>query len=77
MSTVQRHRFGESTVVAEQFESFSDPEMDMNRAVRAAENSGIYRFIATLRRFSPGFFTVQSPKRSVDRAVQEFSASWR
>ena len=55
----------------------SDPEMDMNRMVRAAAHSGMWRLIATLKRFTPGFFTVQTPKRSVDRELQELYSPWR
>jgi len=55
----------------------SDPEMDMNRAVRSAADSGMWWLIATLKRLSPGFFAVETPKRSVDRELQEIYSTWR
>jgi hypothetical protein len=56
----------------------SDPEMDMNRAaVRVAGHSWMWWFIATLKRLSPGFFAVETPKRSVDRELQEVYSPWR
>ncbi len=50
----------------------SGPEMDINRAARAAAHSGVRRLIATLKRFTPGFFTVQRLKRSGDRGDENF-----
>jgi hypothetical protein len=51
---------------------FSDPEMDMNRVVASrGAHSGMWWLVATLKRFTPGFFTVETPERYVDREVQE------
>ena len=55
----------------------SDPEMDMNRAVRSAADLGMWWLIATLKRLSPGFFAIETPKRSVDRELQEVYSPWR
>jgi hypothetical protein len=56
---------------------FSDPEMDMDRVVRVAARFRMWRLIAVLKRLIPGFFTVESPKRSVDRELQEVLSPWR
>lgn len=55
----------------------SDPEMDMDRAVRDAARFGMWQLIVALKRLSPGFFTIESPKRSVDRELQEVLSPWR
>jgi hypothetical protein len=56
---------------------FSDPEIDMDRAVRDAARFGMWRLIAALKRLNPGFFAVVSPRRSVDRELQEVLSPWR
>jgi hypothetical protein len=55
----------------ERMVGFSDPEMDMDRAVWDVGYFGMWRLIAALKQLNPEFFTVERPKRSVDRELQE------
>jgi hypothetical protein len=52
-----------------------DPEMDMKRAVRRRRWVRMLRMIAAaLRRFAPGLYGIETPRRSVDRELEQFSS---
>ena len=61
---------------SERIVGFSDPEMDMDRVVRDAGYFGMWWLIAALKRLNPGFFTVERPRRSVDRELQGILSPW-
>ncbi|HTQ23189.1 MAG TPA: hypothetical protein VMI09_00730 [Candidatus Binataceae bacterium] len=48
----------------------------MNRAVGRAPRVGTSRLAAALRWLAPGVYTLQTPRRSVDRELDEFSSPW-
>jgi hypothetical protein len=54
----------------------SDPEMDMNRAVGRLPRVRMWRLVAALRWLSPGIYAMETPRRSVDRELEEFSSPW-
>jgi hypothetical protein len=54
----------------------SDPEMDMNRAVERAPRERMWRLVAALRRLTPGIYAMETPRRSVDRELEQFSSPW-
>jgi hypothetical protein len=54
----------------------SDPEIDMNRAVARAPVLGMGRLVAALRWLSSGLYTMETPRRSVDRELDQFSSPW-
>lgn len=54
----------------------SDPEMDMNRAVRLAPRVKMSRLVAALRWLAPGIYAMETPRRSVDRELEQFSSPW-
>ncbi len=56
--------------------SVSDPEMDMNRAIARAPSVVMWRLIAALRWLAPGIYGMQTPRRSVDRELEQFSSPW-
>jgi hypothetical protein len=52
-----------------------DPEIDMKRAVDRRGWVRMLRMIAAaLRRFAPGFYGIETPRRSVDRELEQFSS---
>jgi hypothetical protein len=54
---------------------FRDPDIDMKRAMDQREWVRMLRMIAaTLRRFAPGFYVIETPRRSVDRELEQFSS---
>lgn len=67
---------GRCFVDAQRLANVSDPEMDMNRAVGRAPRVGTSRLVAALRWLAPGIYTLQTPRRSVDRELDEFSSPW-
>lgn len=50
--------------------------MDMNRAVERAPRGGSSRLAAALKWLALGVYTLQTPRRSVDRELDEFSSPW-
>jgi hypothetical protein len=54
----------------------SDSEIDMNRVTVSAAPPRIWRLIAAIRRFTPGIYSVHTPRRSVDRENQQFPEPW-
>jgi len=56
--------------------SVSDPEIDMNRAVGRRLRVGIWRLTAALRWLAPGIYAMETPRRSVDRELEQFSSPW-
>jgi len=62
---------------SERIVGFSDPEIDMERVVRDSGNFTMRWLIAALKRLDPSFFTVERPRRSVDRELQETLSPWR
>jgi len=54
----------------------SDPEMDMNRAVGRGPRVRMWRLVAALRWLTPGLYTMETPRRSVDRELEQFSSPW-
>jgi hypothetical protein len=53
----------------------SDPDMDMNRVVGRREPVKMLRMIAAaLRWFAPGLYGTETPRRSVDRELEQFSS---
>jgi len=50
--------------------------MDMNRAVGRAPRVKMRRLVAALRWFAPGIYTMETPRRSVDRELEQFSSPW-
>jgi hypothetical protein len=56
----------------------SDPDMDMNRVVGRPGSVKMLRMIAAaLRWFAPGLYGTESPRRSVDHELEQFSSSRR
>jgi hypothetical protein len=58
-----------------QLTSVSDPEIDMNRIVGRAPRVKM-RLVAALRWLAPGVYGMESPRRSVDRELEQFSSPW-
>lgn len=56
--------------------NISDPEMDMNRAVGRPPRVRMSRLVAALRWLAPGIYTMETPRRSVDRELEQFSSPW-
>ena len=54
----------------------SDPEMDMNRAVGRGPRVRMSRLVAALRWLAPGLYAMETPRRSVDRELEQFSSPW-
>jgi hypothetical protein len=54
----------------------SDPEIDMNRAVGRAPRVRVERLVAALRWLSTGLYAMETPRRSVDRELDQFSSPW-
>ena len=54
----------------------SDPEMDMNRAVERAPRVRMWRLVEALRWLTPGIYAMETPRRSVDRELEQFSSPW-
>ncbi len=54
--------------------SVSEPDMDMNRVAGARARGS--RLMAALRWFRPALYMIETPRRSVDRELQEYSDSW-
>jgi hypothetical protein len=54
----------------------SDPEIDMNRAIERAPRVRMWRLVEALKRLGPGIFAMETPRRSVDRELEEFSSPW-
>jgi hypothetical protein len=64
-------------VNAEPLISVYDPEMDMNRAVGFQARVKMSLVVtATLRWLAPGLFGIETPRRSVDRELEQFSSPW-
>jgi len=63
-------------VDAQRLISVSDPEMDMNRAVGRAPRVTMWRLVAALRWLAPGLYAMETPRRSVDRELEQFSSPW-
>jgi hypothetical protein len=54
----------------------SDPDMDMNRVVgRPGVGQNVRMIAAALRWFAPGLNGTETPRRSVDRELEQFSSS--
>jgi hypothetical protein len=61
-------------VTAEPSPSFHDPDMDMNRAVGLWVQIKMTPFFAAiLKCFAPGLYRPVTPRRSVDRELEQFS----
>jgi hypothetical protein len=54
----------------------SDPEMDMNRAVGRRPRVPMSRLVAAFRWLAPGLYAMETPRRSVDRELEQFSSPW-
>jgi hypothetical protein len=54
----------------------SDPEIDMNRAVERAPRVRMRRLVAALRWLTPRIYGMETPRRSVDRELEQFSSPW-
>jgi hypothetical protein len=63
-------------VDAQRLTSISDPEMDMNRAVAYRPRVRMRRLVAAFRWLTPGLYTMETPRRSVDRELEQFSSPW-
>jgi hypothetical protein len=63
-------------VDAERLINVSDPEMDMNRAVGREPRARGWRLVAALRWLTPGIYAMETPRRSVDRELEQFSSPW-
>ena len=48
----------------------------MNRAVGRAPRERMWRLVAALRRLTPGIYAMETPRRSVDRELEQFSSPW-
>lgn len=54
-----------------------DPEMDMNRAIGLRARAKMSHMVAAaLRWLAPRSFGVATPRRSVDRELEQFSSPW-
>jgi hypothetical protein len=61
-------------VTAEPPTSFQDPDMDMNRAIGFWAQVKMSQFFAAiLRCVAPGLYRPVTPRRSVDRELEQFS----
>lgn len=49
----------------------SEPDIDMNRANPTVARAGIWRLIRAVSWFKPSLYMIDSPRRSVDRELQE------
>ncbi len=48
-----------------------EPEIDMNRLMQRRQGgSKVRRLITSILRFSPGIYTIGTPRRSIDREQQ-------
>jgi hypothetical protein len=66
-----------SFVNAEPLISVFDSEMDMNRAVGIQGRLKLSQVVAAaLRWLAPGLYGIQTPRRSVDRELEQFSSPW-
>ena len=65
-----------SFVNAEPLISVFDSEMDMNRAVGIQGFKLSQVVAAALRWLAPGLYGIQTPRRSVDRELEQFSSPW-
>jgi len=64
-------------VNAEPLISVFDSEMDMNRAVGIQGRLKLSQVVAAaLRWLAPGLYGMQTPRRSVDRELEQFSSPW-
>jgi len=50
--------------------------MDMNRAVGRVPRVTMWRLVAALRWLAPGLYAMETPRRSVDRELEQFSSPW-
>ncbi|MGZ3512265.1 MAG: hypothetical protein ACXU9H_08950 [Candidatus Binataceae bacterium] len=48
----------------------------MNRAVGRTPRVNVSRLVAALRWLAPGIYAMETPRRSVDRELEEFSSPW-
>ncbi|MFZ1122920.1 MAG: hypothetical protein WB580_02855 [Candidatus Binataceae bacterium] len=48
----------------------------MNRAVGRPPRVRMSRLVAALRWLAPGIYTMETPRRSVDRELEQFSSPW-
>jgi hypothetical protein len=55
----------------------SEPDMDMNRTLTPVAWLRRRRLIAALVWFRPSLHMIESPRRSVDRELQEYSPTWQ
>jgi hypothetical protein len=53
----------------------SEPDIDMNRGHPPVVRVGIWRLFNAVRWFRPSLYLIDSPRRSVDRELQEHSFS--
>jgi hypothetical protein len=53
----------------------SEPDIDMNRRRPPVAPVGIRRLIKAVQWFKPSPYLIDSPRRSVDRELQEYSFS--
>jgi hypothetical protein len=63
-------------VDAQQLNSFSDPEMDMTRVVGHGPRVRMWRLLTAFRWLMPGVYAMETPRRSVDRELEQFSSPW-
>ncbi len=55
--------------------SISEPDMDMNRGPGSRVKPSL--LMTALRWFKPSLHMIETPRRSVDRELQEYSDSWQ
>jgi hypothetical protein len=48
----------------------------MNRAVAYRPRVRMRRLVAAFRWLTPGLYTMETPRRSVDRELEQFSSPW-
>jgi hypothetical protein len=48
----------------------------MNRAVGRTPRVTMWRLVAALRWLAPGLYAMETPRRSVDRELEQFSSPW-
>jgi hypothetical protein len=63
-------------VNAQRLINVSDPEMDMNRAAGRSPHARMWRLVAAIRWLTPGIYGMETPRRSVDRELEQFSSPW-
>jgi hypothetical protein len=66
---------GRCFVDIRQLTNVSDPEIDMNRNIGRSPRVKT-RLVAALRWLAPGVYGMESPRRSVDRELEQFSSPW-